>query len=348
MQQEILEIPRALRLMLSKGLSPYGELLRRVAWSERPVFITGSDSSYWAALTGAYSFESLVRLPAVARTPEVFTAYTSPALAFRSLLIAVCPSGEDERTLAAVQAAKKRGALVWGLTAQPASRLGELADGIAPLYLHEAPAEGVQSSFCQHAAMLFLALAVARALNRPTAEVKAQEAELEKLPENIERVQNQFTEGARVLADEFRSLRRLWLIGGGFYHPAAMQAAGHLAKTAGLTARGLELAHFHYALPTLREVETGIMFFSGSRCALKSEVHQAVEGAGKIAGRKLFAITDSNDRQLSGKTAMSVLLPTLLEPGGALLALAFLNCTTYFAAGQPGESSHRSRRRASS
>ena len=348
MRQEILEIPRALRLMWAKGRPQYDALVRRASWSERPVFITGSGSSYSAALTGAYAFESLMQLPVVVRSPEVFTAYTSSVLASRSLLIAISPSGECEKTLEAAQAAKSRGAMVWGLTANPASRLGALAAGIAPLYLHEAPDDGMQSALCQHAAMLFLALAAARVLKRPAAFVEAQETELEKLPENIERVHNQFTDAARALAGELRSLPKVVVTGGGLYHPAALQAAHHLEKLAGLPAAGFELLHFRDAELPLIEKDTGVVILSGSRCALKAVVHQVGADTGEKNGGKLFAITDSNDQQFSGSAAISVLLPALTEPGGALLALAFLDCVTHHAAGHSAESSRRARRHASS
>jgi len=343
MKHEILEIPRALRLMWAKGRPQYDALVRQVSWSEKPVFITGSDSSYWAALTGAYAFESLLRLPVVVRTPDAFRAYTSSALAFRSLLVAISPTGECEKTIEAARRAKAQGAIVWALTANPASQLGRLADGIAEIYLHEAPADGIQSAFCQHAAMVFLALAAARALKRPASALTTQETELEKLPENIEWVENQFSDAAQALASEFRSLPSLLLIGGGLYHPVALQAAYHLAELAGVPARGLDLAHFQQVLPTLLQTNAGVLFLSGSRCALKAEAHQAARDAGEKAGGKLFAITDGNDHQLSERATLSVLLPTLTEPAGALLALAFLNSVTHHAARNSAASSRRAR-----
>jgi fructoselysine-6-P-deglycase FrlB-like protein len=348
MRQEILEIPRALRMMWAKGRPPYDALVRRAAWSEKPIFIIGSGSSYLAALTGAYAFDSLLKLPAVVRTPEVFSAYSISALAFRSLLIAISPSGECEKTLEAAQEAKNRGATVWGLTANPASRLGALADGIAPLYLHEAPADGMQSALCQHAAMISLALAAARVLKRPAVLLDAQESDLEKLPENIERVHNQFTDAARALAGELQSLSKVVLTGGGLYHPAALQAAHHFHRLAGLPAAGFELVQFRDGELPLIEKDAGVVMLSGSRCALKAEVHRVGESVGKKAGGKLFAITDSNDQQLSHSAAMSVLLPALMEPGGALLALAFLDCVAHYAAGHSAESTRRARRLATS
>ncbi len=344
MKHEILEIPRALRLMWTKGQPQYDALVRRAAWSEKPVFITGSGSSYWAALTGAYAFESLLRLPAVARTPEAFKGYTISALAVRSLLIAISPSGECEKTLEAVRQAKARGAVVWALTANPGSELGKLADGVAELYLHEAPVEGIQSVFCQHAAMVFLALAAARALKRPASLLATEETELAKLPESIEWVENQFSDAAQALAGEFSSLQRLWLIGGGLYHPIALQAACQLAEMAGIPACGLDPSHFQHVLPTLRQPGAGVLFLSGSRCALKAEVQQAAHGASNIAGGKLFAITDGNDPLLSKAATLSVLLPTLTEPAGALLALAFLNSVTHHAARHSAAPSGRASR----
>lgn len=343
MKQEILEIPRALRMMWAKGRPQYDALVRRGAWSEKPVFITGSGSSFCAALTGGYAFESFLRMPAVVRTPGVFNAYTSAVLSPRSLLIAISPSGECEKTLEAARRAKARGAIVWALTTNPESALGNLADGIAEIYLHEASADGIQSAFCQHAAMVFLALAASRALKRPASLLTKQEAELEKLPENVEWVQNQFTDAARALAGEIKGLRGLLVVGGGLYHPAALQTSCHLVELAGVNSRGLELLHFSDILPTLRETDTGVLILSGSRCALKAEAHQAARDVGKKDQGKLFAITDGNDRQLSDSVTLSVLLPTLAEPAGALLTLAFLDSVLHHAARNSAASSGRAR-----
>jgi fructoselysine-6-P-deglycase FrlB-like protein len=343
MRQEILEIPRALRMMWEKGRPQYDALVRRAAWSERPVFIIGSGSCYFAALTGGYAFESLLKLPVVVKTPEAFCAYTCSTLALRSLLIAVSASGECEKTLEAAQEAKKHGAMIWGLTANRASGLGTLADGVAPLYLHEGPVDGMQSALCQHAATLFLALAAARILGRPGA-LEAQEAELERLPEDIERIHNQFTDAARALAGEIRNLPRVVLTGGGLYHPVALQAAHHLGRLAGLPAVGFELLQFRDAGFSLIEKDSGVVVLSGSRGALKAEVHRMGRDTGKRASGRFFAITDSSDQPLSDSATMSVLLPAMREPTGALLALAFLNCVTHYAAGHTTKSARRAHR----
>jgi fructoselysine-6-phosphate deglycase len=339
MKHEILAIPRALRLMWAQGQPQYEALVRQAAWSEKPIFITGGGASYWAALTGAYALESLLRFPVVVRAPEVFSAYSSSTLAVRSLLLAISPSGECEKTLKAAQQAKKQGATVLALTANPESTLGKLAAGVAPIYLYEASTDGIQSAFCQHAAVVDLALAAARVLKRPASLLATQAEDLEKLPENIERVQNQFADAAQALGNELRTLPSLLLTGGGPYHPVALQAASHLAEYAGIRARGLDLAHFQHVLPTLLHSETGVLFLSGSRCALRAEVHVVAQGARKIAGGRLFAITDSNDRQLSDSAAFAVLLPMLTEPAGALLALAFLDSVTDYAARNSAASS---------
>lgn len=341
MRQEILEVPRALRLMWEKARPQYNALVRRAVWSERPAFVTGKDSGYWAGLTGALAFESLLKLPVLVREPEAFNAYSAPALAMRSLLVAISASGECEPTLLGAQNAKKRGATVWGLTANPASRLAVQADAVAPLYLHEAPENGMQAAFCQHAAMILLALAAARALQRPAAPWEALESELEKLPQNVERVENQFTGGAKTFAAEFSKFPNLWCVGAGFYFPIASQAAKHLREASGILAQGIDPLLFQRLLPVLRPSEAGILFISGSRCALKGEIHKAMHEAGKSAGAMIFAITDNDDRQLSEAAAASVLLPTLTEPVGALLSLAFLDCVAHYAAARRAPSSGR-------
>jgi glutamine---fructose-6-phosphate transaminase (isomerizing) len=331
-KKELLEIPQALRQMYEEGRPLYDAVIRGADWRERPIFIVGNNSSYLAALSGAWAFESLLGLPVIVRRPAVFSAYTRRALAVRSLVMAVSGSAECEETLQAARNAKTSGAIVWAITTNPASELANLANAVVNCYAGESPAGGSRSVFCRHAVMLFLAVAAARVLKAPDAMLNAHEEELGKLARHVEWVLNQISDAASALANELGLLPRLYIVGGGPFHPVAVQAASRLRQLASIRASGYELMHFQQALRQGPQPGRGILYLSSSRSKLKEQVHHSVRESRQKGDPKIFAITDNNDRQLSQRAGLAVLLPALTEPGAALLALAFLELATHYAA----------------
>jgi fructoselysine-6-P-deglycase FrlB-like protein len=331
-KKELLEIPDALHQMWEEGRPLYDALVRRISWGQRPIFLLGSGSSYPAALSGARAFESLLGVPAVVQRPATFSAYTSRALAVRSLVIVVSGSESCEETLQAAKKARNRGAIVWAVTTDPAGELAGLADATVDCYPGESADDGTRSIFCRHAVLLYLAVAAARAVMAPAPALNAQEEELGKLGRHIEWVLNQIPDAGRALAKQLGGLPKLYITGAGPFCPIALQAAGRLRQVAGIPARGFELLDFRQEFPRLSPPGSAILYLSSSRCGLKNQVHESVRNFRQKASHKILAITDGNDRQLSERADLAVLLPVLTEAGGALTALAFLELVSYFAA----------------
>jgi len=335
-RKELLEIPDALRRMHEEGRPLYDALVRRVHWDERPVYMLGAGVSYPAALSGAWAFESLLGMPVVVQRPAAFTAYTSRTLARRSLVIVAAGTGDSEQTLEAVQKAHSRGAIVWAMTPDPAGELGAIADATFNDYSGESPADGPRSTFCRHAALLFLAVAAARVLKPPGQMPVAWEEELEKLPGHVEWVVNQISDAARALAKEMATLTEIDVAGGGAFYPVALEGAGRLYQPGGRPVRGYELLEFQQSRRRVLQPGAGVLFLSSSRCGLKAEVHHSARELRQEGHQKIFALTDANDRQLSERADLAVLLPILTEAGGALLTLVFLELAGFYAAQASG------------
>ena len=322
--KEILEIPAALRQMCEEGRPLYDALVRRASWGERPIFVVAGASAHPAGLTAAWAFESLLGMPAVVQRPDHFSAYTSRALATRSLVIIMEAAGAQEETLASARKAKAHGAMVWAVTPDPAGELARLADATVNDYAGGPAADSARSIFCRHAAMVFLAVAAAKILKAPSASLRGQEEELEKLAQEAEWVLTRIPDAALALAREATALQALYVTGGGAFYPVALQAAERLARTAGTAIRGMDLPDFQQVLPGISQPGSGVLYLSSSRCGLKTQVHRSAHKA-RLNGRlKVLAITDRNDRQLSERADMAVLLPILTEAGAALLALLLL------------------------
>ena len=331
-RNELVEIPDALRQIQEEGSPLYDALIRRVNWGERPVYILGDEACYPAALTGAWAFQSFLGMPVIVQRPATFTAYTSRTLARRSLVIVVAGPEATEETLAACKRARGQGAKVWAVTAEPPGEIAALADATVNDYSGGPAGDGPRSAVCRHAAMLFLAMAAARALKSPGQAMGAQQEELNNLPRHTEWVLSQISDAARALANETASLPELALAGGGAFYPAALQAAGALDQPGGARVRGFEVLEFQQSRRQVLQPGAGVLYLSSSRCGLKAQVHKSVRELRQEGHQKVFAVTDANDRPLSERADMAILLPDLPEPAGALLTLVFLQLAGSYAA----------------
>ena len=327
-RQEILELPRSLKETLEKGRAEYEAVVRQTRWGDGPVYLMGSGASKAVALAGAYALESLLGWPAIHRTPQAFEAYVLPALRPRSVLLLISPSGEETASLSVAQAAQSRGAKVLALTAKPESPLARSADGLLLFRRFDQQEAGMMSLVCQHAAVGCLALVAAQALKRPQPFQESVAAEFDKLAGHIEWVLTQLTDVVRSLVNELKGLRVLDVVGAGFYHPTALLAAYLFRNLSGIHAQGWEASDFISEFGDKLERDALVVCLSGSRGRLKKVVHQAAAQA-KAAGARVVSITDANDRELSARSALSVLLPSLTEVVGASLMLALLEWVIY-------------------
>ena len=319
---KILEIPRLLRDTLEKGVHEYETLIRRVRWGESPVYICGCGASLPLGEAGAYLFEWLAGLPALARSAKVFEAYSVLALRARSVVLAISASGEDPESLEIARLARSRGAVPLALTRRAGSLLAEACDGVF-LTRDEGADDSAALAVCQLAALSSIALTAARLLKGSSAGFGSLEEELKRLPEQMEWSFTQLRDALCSLAQELRTLERFWLVGGGLCHPVVARMAWRFCASGDMKGEGIEASNFLSGpLSYFRRGEAAL-FVSGSRLRAKRLVYEAAAQV-RVKGGRLFAITDTNDRELVNRCEMAVLFPQLGEVGGAVLALALL------------------------
>jgi glucosamine--fructose-6-phosphate aminotransferase (isomerizing) len=170
MLKEIFEQPRAvedtLRGRVDLGAADVvGEelgLTAALAQEIDRVYFVACGTSSHAAMAGRYWIEQLARIPS---TVEIGSEvrYREPVFTKRDLVVAVSQSGETLDTLAAVKAAKAKGAHVLAVANVLDSAIPRSSDGA--LYTHAGPEIGVASTKCfttQLAALLLLAVYLGR------------------------------------------------------------------------------------------------------------------------------------------------------------------------------------------
>ncbi|MFN6944324.1 MAG: glutamine--fructose-6-phosphate transaminase (isomerizing), partial [Cytophagaceae bacterium] len=151
MLKEIMEQPRSIQDCMrgrlnSKDLSlTLGGLrqhLNKLANSER-IIIVACGTSWHAGLVAEYLFEDLARIPVEVEYASEFR-YRNPIIKEGDVVIAISQSGETADTLAAIELAKSKGALILGVCNVVGSSIARLTDEGA--YLHAGPEIGVAST----------------------------------------------------------------------------------------------------------------------------------------------------------------------------------------------------------
>jgi glucosamine--fructose-6-phosphate aminotransferase (isomerizing) len=122
MRKEIDEIPRTVERTVKGFDRSAAAALRAELPTFTRVYIVACGTAYHSALTGAALLEEGVKLPVTACLAGEF-CLKRPMAGKHCLVIAVSQSGETADTLAAVRAAKRRGATIAVITNSPLSSL---------------------------------------------------------------------------------------------------------------------------------------------------------------------------------------------------------------------------------
>ncbi len=259
MLKEIFEQPRAVedtlrgRIDLEAG-DIVGEemgVTPELARSIRRVYFVACGTSSHAAMAGRYFIEQLARLPS---TVEIGSEvrYREPVFGPEDLVVAVSQSGETLDTLAAVKAAKARGAHVLAVANVLDSAIPRVADGA--LYTHAGPEIGVASTKCfttQLVALLMLAVYIGRRRETlPVHEARRITRALWHAP-HLMRESLESSDAIRAIAKKHLRARDFLFLGRGTGFPIALEGALKLKEISYIHAEGYaagEMKHGPIAL----------------------------------------------------------------------------------------------------
>jgi glucosamine--fructose-6-phosphate aminotransferase (isomerizing) len=259
MLKEIHEQPRAVedtlrgRIDLVQGDVVEGEMgvSADVARSIGRVYFVACGTSAHAAMAGRYWIEQLAKLPS---TVEIGSEvrYREPVFTPNDLVVAVSQSGETLDTLAAVKAAKAKGAHVLAVANVIDSAIPRASDGA--LYTHAGPEIGVASTKCFTTQLVAL-LTFAVYLGRRRGTLSADDARrvldtLTKVPHQMREVLAQ-ADDVKHIAKKYMKARDVLFLGRGTGFPVALEGALKLKEISYIHAEGYaagEMKHGPIAL----------------------------------------------------------------------------------------------------
>lgn len=189
----------------------------------RHVIIVACGTSWHAGLIGKQLIEEMCRIRVEVEYASEFR-YRNPVIEKDDVVIAISQSGETADTLAAIQLAKKEGALVFGIVNGVGSSIAREAE--TGVYIHVGPEIGVASTKAftgQVTVLTMLSLALGRALGTVSEEKFQQTcAGLMEIPNLMKKVLLQNDTIAN-LASQFTYAKNFLYLGRGYNYPVALE-----------------------------------------------------------------------------------------------------------------------------
>ncbi len=249
------------------------------------IFIVACGTSWHSALIGKWLIESLARIPVEVDYASEFR-YRSPIVGPGDVVVGITQSGETADTKAALEEAKKKGAVILGIVNVVGSSIARLSH--SGVYTHSGIEIGVASTKAftgQVAALSLLAIKLGRQLGNIGDDkyVRLKDA-LREIPNQIDQILSDtlLVEG---VADIFTHYDDFLYLGRGISFPVALEGALKLKEISYVHAEAYpagEMKHGPIALIDDHCPSIFILPFDGSYKKVVSNIQEIRARAGKI------------------------------------------------------------------
>jgi glucosamine--fructose-6-phosphate aminotransferase (isomerizing) len=319
MLKEIFEQPRSIadsmrgRVQADTGTLQLGGLrdyLDKLAKSQRIVII-GCGTSWHAGLVAEYIFEELARIPVEVEYASEFR-YRNPIINEGDIVIAISQSGETADTLAAIELAKSKGAIIFGVCNVVGSSIARATH--AGAYTHAGPEIGVASTkafTAQVTVLTLMALAAARRKDVISESLFRQLlVELESIPAKVEKVL-QAADKIKEIAYIFTYARNFIYLGRGLNFPVALEGALKLKEISYIHAEGYPAAEMKHGPIALIDEDMPVVVLATK----DSSYEKVVSNIQEVKARKgrVIAITTEGDTLLPGMVDFTIEIPNVHE-----------------------------------
>lgn len=335
MLKEIYEQPKAIedsfrgRMNAAGGWIKMGgitEYNNRINKADR-FLITACGTSWHSGLLGEYIIEDLTRVPVEVEYASEFR-YRNPVVKESDFIIAISQSGETADTLAAIELAKERLALVYGICNVIGSSIARATH--AGSYTHAGPEIGVASTKAfstQVSVLILIALQIAQSKGTiPQSKLRQILYELEGVPEKIKEVLALDAEIKKIAA-VYKDANNFLYLGRGYNYPVAMEGALKLKEISYIHAEGYPAAEMKHGPIALIDEEMPVVFLATNMSAYEKIVSNIQEV--KARKGKIIAIVNKGDTQIRSMADHVIEVPEVDEVISPLITIVPLQLLAY-------------------
>lgn len=337
MLKEITEQPKALstcmggRIDIKNARVVLGGIqsnLRDLTRTKR-IILTACGTAWHAGLVGEFLFEQLARIPAEVEYASEFR-YRNPVIEDNTLVIAISQSGETADTLAAIEQAKERGAMVMGVVNVVGSTIARTTD--AGIYLRAGPEIGVASTkafTAQIAVLTMLAIELGRRKHLNSERAGVLLKKLSEIPKKIETIlaqSNHIKDIAQANVD-----KENWLfLGRGTNYPVALEGALKLKEISYIHAEGLPAAEMKHG-PIALITDGMPVVFIATKCSQYEKIIGNIEEV-RARGGKIIVVATEGDENIKRYADHLITVPDTTDQLQPMLTVVPLQLLAYHAA----------------
>ena len=291
------------------------------------IIIVACGTSWHSALLGEYLIEELARVPVEVEYGSEFR-YRNPIITEKDIVIAISQSGETADTLAALEIAKEKGALTYGIVNVVGSSISRVTD--AGSYIHAGPEIGVASTKAfttQITVLTLIALRLARAKGTLTSsDYRKHLIELEMIPEKVEHTLSSDSL-VKSIADIYKSAQNFLYLGRNYNFPVALEGALKLKEISYIHAEGYPAAEMKHGPIALIDENMPIVVIATK----KGHYEKVVSNIEEIKARKgkIIGIVTEGDTSVKNLADHVIEVPETLECLVPLLTTIPLQLLSY-------------------
>lgn len=335
MLKEIFEQPRSIsdcmrgRLNAHTGrlvLGGLGEYITKLVKADR-IIIIACGTSWHAGLVAEYFFEEFCRIPVEVEYASEFR-YRNPVIREGDVVIAISQSGETADTLAAIELAKSKGAIIFGVCNVVGSSIARATH--AGAYTHAGPEIGVASTkafTAQLTVLSMMALSVAQKNGTISKEyLQSLLTELENIPGKVEKALL-LNDQIEKIAQLFKDARNFIYLGRGYNFPVALEGALKLKEISYIHAEGYPAAEMKHGPIALIDEEMPVVFIATK----DSSYEKVVSNIQEVKARKgrVIAIITEGDEQIQKMAEFCIEVPAVHEALMPLVSVIPLQLLSY-------------------
>ncbi len=335
MLKEIFEQPKSIadcmrgRLNASSGQLVLGGIrnYKQALINAEKITFVACGTSWHAGLVAEYIFEDLCRIPVEVEYASEFR-YRNPIIKEGDIIVAISQSGETADTLAAIELAKSKGAIVFGVVNTVGSSISRVTHEGA--YLHAGPEIGVASTkafTAQITVLTMIALRIAH-LKGTITERKYKEllVELENVPAKVQQALN-FNDKVEAISDLFQNAKNFLYLGRGYNFPVALEGALKLKEISYIHAEGYPAAEMKHGPIALIDENMPVVVIA----TRDSSYEKVVSNIQEVKARKgvVIAIVTEGDVLIPDMADFTIEVPSTHEALMPLISVIPLQLLSY-------------------
>lgn len=292
------------------------------------MIILGCGTSWHAGMIAEYLFEDLARLPVEVEYASEFR-YRNPVVRERDVVLAISQSGETADTFAALELAKERNALTYGIVNVVGSSIARLTHSGS--YIHVGPEIGVASTkaFTGQVTMLTM-MALILGYERgylPKSKYQSLVQELARIPGKVEKLLQSCQKQVEYIANEFKDANNALYLGRGYNFPVALEGALKLKEISYIHAEGYPAAEMKHGPIALID-ENMPVFVIATNLSAYDKIASNIQ---EVKARKgvVIALVTEGDELIKRMADYTIEIPATEEPFTPLLSVIPLQLLAY-------------------